>query len=127
MCLAPQEAIRITNDTTYGLASGIQTSNLGRALRIADKIKAGTVWLNTWHKYHPNAPFGGYKLSGYGREQGAKALENYAELRFAGILLDSTYIARTTSLFRLPANPFFTQTLTVAALFGCDGPLSGCL
>jgi aldehyde dehydrogenase (NAD+) len=75
------DAIRIANDTTYGLASGIQTSNLGRALRVADKIKAGTVWLNTWHKYHPNAPFGGYKMSGYGREHGTEALENYTQYK----------------------------------------------
>ena len=75
------EAIRIANDTMYGLASGIQTSNLARALRVADKIKAGTVWLNTWHKYHPNAPFGGYKMSGYGREQGAEALESYTQYK----------------------------------------------
>jgi aldehyde dehydrogenase (NAD+) len=76
-----EEAIRIANDTTYGLASGIQTKDLGRALRLADKIKAGTVWINTWHKYHPNAPFGGYKMSGYGREQGAEALENYTQYK----------------------------------------------
>ena len=75
------EAIRLANDTDYGLASGIQTSDLGRALRLADRIKAGTVWLNTWHKYHPNAPFGGYKASGYGREQGAEALENYTQYK----------------------------------------------
>jgi aldehyde dehydrogenase (NAD+) len=76
-----EEAIRLANDTDYGLASGIQTSDLGRALRLADRIKAGTVWLNTWHKYHPNAPFGGYKASGYGREQGAEALENYTQYK----------------------------------------------
>jgi acyl-CoA reductase-like NAD-dependent aldehyde dehydrogenase len=76
-----EEAVRIANDTTYGLASGIQTRDLGRALRIADRIKAGTVWINTWHKYHPNAPFGGYKMSGYGREQGAEALENYTQYK----------------------------------------------
>jgi aldehyde dehydrogenase (NAD+) len=75
------EAIRLANDTEYGLASGIQTSDLGRALRLADRIKAGTVWLNTWHKYHPNAPFGGYKASGYGREQGTEALENYTQYK----------------------------------------------
>lgn len=75
------DAIRLANDTTYGLASGIQTSDLGRALRLADRIRAGTVWLNTWHKYHPNAPFGGYKMSGYGREQGAEALENYTQYK----------------------------------------------
>ena len=75
------EAIRLANDTPYGLASGIQTGSMARALRLADRIKAGTVWLNTWHKYHPNAPFGGFKMSGYGREQGAEALENYSQYK----------------------------------------------
>jgi aldehyde dehydrogenase (NAD+) len=76
-----EEAIRLANDTPYGLASGVQTGDLKRALRLADRIKAGTVWLNTWHKYHPNAPFGGYKMSGYGREQGAEALESYTQYK----------------------------------------------
>lgn len=76
-----EDAIRLANDTPYGLASGIQTGDLRRALRLADRIKAGTVWLNTWHKYHPNAPFGGYKMSGYGREQGAEALESYTQYK----------------------------------------------
>ena len=75
------DAVRIANDTDYGLASGIQTGDLSRALRLADRIKAGTVWLNTWHKYHPNAPFGGYRASGYGREQGAEALESYTQYK----------------------------------------------
>ncbi len=75
------DAIRIANDTPYGLASGIQTGDLRRALRLADRIRAGTVWLNTWHKYHPNAPFGGYNMSGYGREQGAEALESYTQYK----------------------------------------------
>ena len=74
-----EDALRLANDTPFGLASGIQTGDLGRALRMADRIQAGTVWINTWHKYHPNAPFGGYKMSGYGREQGAEALENYTQ------------------------------------------------
>jgi len=76
-----EDAIRIANDTPYGLASGIQTGDLRRALRLADRIKAGTVRLNTWHKYHPNAPFGGFKMSGYGREQGAEALESYTQYK----------------------------------------------
>jgi aldehyde dehydrogenase (NAD+) len=75
------EAVRLANDTPYGLAAGIQTTNLGRAIRLSDRLKAGTVWTNTWHKYHPNAPFGGYKMSGYGREQGVEALESYTQYK----------------------------------------------
>jgi aldehyde dehydrogenase (NAD+) len=76
-----EEAVRIANDTAYGLAAGIQTGDMRRALRLGERIKAGTVWLNTWHRYHPNAPFGGYKMSGYGREQGAEALEGYTQYK----------------------------------------------
>ncbi len=76
-----EDAVRLANDTPYGLASGIQTGDLRCALRLADRIKAGTVWLNTWHKYHPNAPFGGFKMSGYGREQGSEALESYTQYK----------------------------------------------
>jgi aldehyde dehydrogenase (NAD+) len=76
-----EEAVRLANDTAYGLAAGIQTGDLRRALRLGERIKAGTVWLNTWHKYHANAPFGGYKMSGYGREQGAEALEAYTQVK----------------------------------------------
>jgi aldehyde dehydrogenase (NAD+) len=75
------EAIAVANDTPYGLASGIQSGDLGRALKMAERIQAGTVWINTWHKYHPNAPFGGYKMSGFGREQGAEALQNYTQYK----------------------------------------------
>jgi aldehyde dehydrogenase (NAD+) len=76
-----EDAVRMANDTPFGLASGIQTGDLGRALRLADRIRAGTVWINTWHKYHPNAPFGGFKMSGYGREQGAEAMESYTQYK----------------------------------------------
>ena len=76
-----EEAVRLANETSYGLAAGIQTGDLRRALRLSDRIKACTLWLNTWHKYHPNAPFGGFKMSGYGREQGAEALESYAQYK----------------------------------------------
>jgi aldehyde dehydrogenase (NAD+) len=52
-----------------------------RGLRLAEKIKAGTVWINTSQKYHPNAQFGGYKMSGYERQPGAEALENYTQYK----------------------------------------------
>ncbi|GAA4272922.1 aldehyde dehydrogenase family protein [Aquimarina gracilis] len=73
------EAIEIANDTPYGLASGVQTKDTAKAIRAANAIKAGTVWINTWHEYDPNQPFGGYKMSGYGREQGKEAFEAYTQ------------------------------------------------
>ena len=73
------EAIFLANDTSYGLASGVQTSDTAKAIRAAELIEVGTVWLNTWHYYSPNAPFGGYKQSGYGREQGIEAFESYMQ------------------------------------------------
>ena len=75
------EAIAIANDTPYGLAAGIESGDLGRAIRLADRLQAGTIWLNTWHQFHPNAPFGGYKMSGFGRESGAEALESYTQYK----------------------------------------------
>lgn len=75
------EAIAIANDTPFGLAAGIESGDLGRAIRLADRLQAGTIWLNTWHQFHPNAPFGGYKMSGFGRESGAEALESYTQYK----------------------------------------------
>lgn len=75
------EAIRIANDSSYGLASGVQTRDLKKAIRASELIKAGTVWTNTWHHYSPSAPFGGYKLSGYGREHGIESFESYMQYK----------------------------------------------
>lgn len=76
-----EDAIRIANDTPYGLASGVQTRDLKKAIRAANRIKAGTVWTNTWHHYSPSAPFGGFKLSGYGREHGIESFESYTQYK----------------------------------------------
>jgi acyl-CoA reductase-like NAD-dependent aldehyde dehydrogenase len=73
------DAIRIANDSPYGLASGIETADYRKALRFAREIRAGTVWINTWHHYDANAPFGGFKASGYGREHGAASFESYTQ------------------------------------------------
>ena len=83
-----EEAITIANDTAYGLAAGIQTGNVARAIRLSDRIKAGTIWINTWHKYHASAPFGGYKMSGYGREQGPEALQSYTQYKSIWVNLE---------------------------------------
>jgi acyl-CoA reductase-like NAD-dependent aldehyde dehydrogenase len=75
------EAVRIGNDVIYGLAAGVQTRDVKRAHRIAKRLQAGTVWINTWHKIEPNSPFGGYKLSGYGRENGPTMIEHLTRLK----------------------------------------------
>jgi aldehyde dehydrogenase (NAD+) len=63
------------------LAAAIYTRDIARAHRLAAQIKAGTVWINCINLYDPAAPFGGYKSSGYGRELGAAALEQYTEVK----------------------------------------------
>jgi acyl-CoA reductase-like NAD-dependent aldehyde dehydrogenase len=75
------DAVRIGNDVIYGLAAGVQTRDIKRANRIAKRLQAGTVWINTWHKIETTAPFGGYKLSGYGRENGPTMIEHLTRLK----------------------------------------------
>jgi phenylacetaldehyde dehydrogenase len=73
------ELIRRTNDTLYGLAAGIWTGNLQRAHRIANQLRAGTVWINCYNIFDAALPFGGYKQSGWGREMGHEVLNSYLE------------------------------------------------
>jgi acyl-CoA reductase-like NAD-dependent aldehyde dehydrogenase len=75
------EAVRIGNDVIYGLAAGVETKDLKRALRMTKRLQAGTVWVNTWHMIEANSPFGGYKLSGYGRENGLAMVEHLTRLK----------------------------------------------
>ncbi|OWZ41369.1 hypothetical protein LQV05_004808 [Cryptococcus neoformans] len=76
-----EEALEAANDSVYGLASAVFTSNIARASRVAGKLKAGTVWVNCYNELHPQVPFGGFKQSGLGRELGEYALENYTEIK----------------------------------------------
>lgn len=71
------EAIALANGTAYGLASGVQTSNMSRAHRVAARLEAGIVWVNGWAMLDAAMPFGGVKDSGWGRENGAEALASY--------------------------------------------------
>ncbi|WP_369254058.1 aldehyde dehydrogenase [Geodermatophilus amargosae] len=73
------DAVRIANDTQFGLAAGVWTGNVQRAHRVAGKLRAGTVWINNYRKTGYNTPFGGYKQSGVGRENGPDALREYTE------------------------------------------------
>ncbi len=76
-----EEAVRLANDTRYGLATTIWTTNLARAHRVAAKIEVGIVWVNCWFLRDLRTPFGGSKHSGIGREGGVHSLEFYTELR----------------------------------------------
>ena len=82
------EAVELANSTPYGLASGIQTSNLARAHRIADRLQAGIVWINDWAMLDPAVPFGGVKDSGFGREYGPEALAAYTKVKSVVVSLD---------------------------------------
>ncbi|MEU1757557.1 aldehyde dehydrogenase family protein [Micromonospora sp. NPDC005223] len=73
----PAEAVEKANNTPYGLSAGIWTDKGSRILWVADRLRAGVVWANTFNKFDPTSPFGGYKESGYGREGGRHGLEGY--------------------------------------------------
>jgi len=73
----PAEAVEKANNTPYGLSAGVWTEKGSRILAIADQLRAGVVWANTFNKFDPTSPFGGYKESGYGREGGRHGLEAY--------------------------------------------------
>ena len=75
------EAIARANDSIYGLAAGIWTKDVKKAHYVASKLKAGTVWVNTYNVYDTAAPFGGYKQSGFGREMGGQAIEYYTQTK----------------------------------------------
>ena len=73
----PAEAVEKANNTPYGLSAGVWTEKGSRILAIADRLRAGVVWANTFNRFDPTSPFGGYKESGYGREGGRHGLEGY--------------------------------------------------
>ncbi|MGI5178942.1 aldehyde dehydrogenase family protein [Dactylosporangium sp. CA-152071] len=75
----PDEAVEKANNTPYGLSAGVWTEKGSRILHVADRLRAGVVWANTFNKFDPTSPFGGYKESGYGREGGRHGLEAYLE------------------------------------------------
>ncbi len=93
-----EEAIAIGNDIVFGLAAGVWTSNIGRALRMSEKLKAGTVWVNTYRAVSFTSPFGGYKRSGEGRESGKEAIKEFLQVK-------SVWIAQETTA----ANPFIMR------------------
>lgn len=92
------EAIAIANDVPFGLAAGVWTSDIGRALRMSELLRAGTVWVNTYRAVSFTSPFGGYKRSGEGRESGLEAIKEFLQVK-------SVWIAHETSV----QNPFILR------------------
>jgi aldehyde dehydrogenase (NAD+) len=76
----PDEAVEKANNTPYGLSAGVWTEKGSRILAIAQRLRAGVIWANTYNRFDPASPFGGYKESGFGREGGLHGLEPYLEL-----------------------------------------------
>ncbi|MFV0934752.1 aldehyde dehydrogenase family protein [Pseudomonas jessenii] len=76
-----EEAIELANDSNYGLSAGIYSTDLVKAQQMSRRLQAGSVWINDWHAIRCDAPFGGYKESGLGREFGIKGLESFLEIK----------------------------------------------
>jgi acyl-CoA reductase-like NAD-dependent aldehyde dehydrogenase len=92
------EAVRIANDSIYGLSSAVWSSDYERALAVADRIRAGTVWINDVHMVNVAMPFGGYKQSGLGRELGPHALDEYTEAKHVHVDLTQKLESRLFDL-----------------------------
>ena len=76
-----EEAIHVAGDTPYGLAAAVWTGDLGRAHRVSKALRAGTVWVNCYEEGDLNVPFGGVKLSGFGRDKSRHAIDEYTDLK----------------------------------------------
>jgi acyl-CoA reductase-like NAD-dependent aldehyde dehydrogenase len=92
------QAIRIANDTEYGLSAGVWSTDAQRALDVARQLEAGTIWINDWHMVNAAYPFGGYKQSGLGRELGPHALDEYTEEKFIHLDLSGRLDRRAYAL-----------------------------
>lgn len=88
-----EQAIAMANDTVYGLAAGIWTRDIGRAMRVSGAIKAGTVWVNTYRAVSYMMPFGGMKRSGIGRESGLEAIQQFLEVKSTWISYDDSPVS----------------------------------
>jgi aldehyde dehydrogenase (NAD+) len=76
-----EEAVRRANNTIYGLAAGVCSQNASRAISVANRLRAGSVWINCYDNFDAAAPFGGYKQSGHGRDKGEDALDCWTETK----------------------------------------------
>lgn len=93
-----EDAIKIANDSDFGLSAGVWGTDVGNAVSVANQIEAGTVWVNDFHMFPLNGPFGGYKQSGIGRELGDNAFDEYTEVKFVHVALNQDPTQRAYSL-----------------------------
>jgi aldehyde dehydrogenase (NAD+) len=83
-----EEAARIAEATEFGLAAGVWTRDIGKAHALAARLRAGTVWINTYNRFDAASPYGGYKQSGFGRENGRAVLDELTQLKSVWVSLD---------------------------------------
>jgi acyl-CoA reductase-like NAD-dependent aldehyde dehydrogenase len=83
------EVVQLANSTIYGLGGGLWTTNLQRAHRVADEMRTGMVWINSYKRVHPGSPFGGVGESGYGREMGFEAMHEYTDVKSVWVNVDA--------------------------------------
>ena len=97
----PEEAVEKANNTPFGLSAGVWTEKGSRILWMAERLRAGVVWANTFNRFDPASPFGGYKESGFGREGGLHGLEPYLDLEPVRRVSDAERlpVKRTAKLF----------------------------
>jgi acyl-CoA reductase-like NAD-dependent aldehyde dehydrogenase len=81
------EAVEIANGVQYGLGAAIWTENVRRAHRVARRLRSGTIWINDYHRIDPASPWGGFSLSGYGRENGLEAIRMFTEVKSTWVRL----------------------------------------
>merc|ERR1712087_19666 len=109
------EAVRRANDTEYGLAAGVCSRDIGNAMGIAKRLKAGTVWINCWDQFDDATPFGGYKTSGWGREKSEYALENFTEVKCIQFPINDQPVTNRNS------SESVADSIDVAENIGLDG------
>jgi acyl-CoA reductase-like NAD-dependent aldehyde dehydrogenase len=82
------DAVKKANATLYGLAAGVVTNNINTAMTVANNVRGGSIWVNCWDPCSPQAPFGGFQQSGFGKELGQDALKEYYQVKTVVIKTD---------------------------------------